>query len=320
MTPKKIIGLSLFFLGIFVMISFVSLLIGPAATSLEELWQHPFENLILQLRLKRILIASLVGAGLSVSGAVFQIILKNPLADPHIIGVSSAAALGATLATLLKLPFFWVPLFAFLGSLSAILLLLSVARFSKRESSLQLLLTGVLLSFLFSAAVTLMLSLFSPFEGAQIIFWLMGSLSSPHPWSLLIAVVVLLFVIIFILYQQSHSLNLLLLGEEGAQTLGISPKKVLYRLFISASLLTAISVSLSGAIGFVGLIVPHIVRFTVGSDHRLLLPIVSISGAIFLLISDTLIRLLSSHEVPIGVVTALLGAPAFFIILWRKSG
>lgn len=313
MTPKKIIILSLSLLGIFVIVSFISLLIGPASVSLE------FQDPILQLRFKRILIASLVGAGLSVSGAVFQIILKNPLADPHIIGVSSAAAFGATIATLLKLSFLWIPLFAFLGSLLTILILLMVMRFSKRGSSLHLLLTGVLLSFLFSAAVTLALSLFSPFEGAQILFWLMGSLSSPHPWLLLMAVFALLMTILLILYLQSHSLNVLLLGEEGAQTLGISPQKVVYHLFISASLLTAISVSLSGAIGFVGLIVPHLARFMFGSDHRLLLPIVSISGAIFLLVSDTVIRLVSSHEVPIGVVTALLGAPVFLVILWRRS-
>jgi len=320
MTPKKIILLSLFFLLVLVVVSLISLSLGPASLPLKELWQHPFENLILQLRFKRILIASMVGAGLSVSGAVFQVILKNPLADPHIIGVSSAAALGATVAMILKFPFFSIPLFAFLGSLLTIIVLLTAMRFSKREASLPLLLTGVLLSFLFSACVTLVLSLFSPFEGAQILFWIMGSLSSPHPWALLIAVFVLLLVILFILYKQSYSLNLLLLGEEGTQTLGVSPKKALYQLFILASLLTALSVSLSGAIGFVGLVIPHLVRFIVGGDHRLLLPIVSISGAIFLLISDTLIRLISSHEVPIGVVTAILGAPVFLVILWRRRG
>lgn len=318
MRPKKIIALSLLFFSILLLVALVSLSIGPVSLPFDELWK-PFENAIWQLRFKRILIASLVGAGLSLSGAVFQVILKNPLADPHIIGVSSAAAFGATLATALRLSFFWIPLFAFLGSLAAIAILLAAMRFSKREGSLQLLLTGVILSFLFSACVTLILSLFSPFEGARILFWLMGSLSSPHPWILLIAALSLVLVIFFIIYKQGYSLNLLLLGEEGAESLGIAPKKVFSQLFISAALLTAISVSLSGAIGFVGLVIPHLVRLLSGSDHRLLLPLAAIGGAIFLVISDTLIRLISSYEVPIGVVTAIIGAPFFLMILWRKK-
>ena len=313
--PKKIITLSLLFFSILFLVALVSLSIGPVSLPFDELLK-PFESAIWQLRFKRILIAIIVGSGLSLSGAVLQIILKNPLADTHIIGISSAAALGATFATALKLSFLWIPLFAFLGSLTAIAILLVAMQFSKRES--QLLLTGVILSFLFSASVTLILSLFSPFEGAQILFWLMGSLSSPHPWILLMAALSLALVIFFIIYRQSYSLNLLLIGEEGAEALGIAPKKVFSQLFISAALLTAISVSLSGAIGFVGLVIPHFIRLISGSDHRLLLPLAAIGGAIFLVISDTFIRLISSYEVPIGVVTAIMGAPVFLIILWGK--
>ncbi len=318
MRPKKIILLSLLFFSVLLLFALISLSTGPVSLPFDELWK-PFENAIWQLRFKRILIASLIGAGLSVSGAVFQVILKNPLADPHIIGVSSAAAFGATLAITLELSFLWIPLFAFLGSLLTIAILLGAMRFSKRESSLQLLLTGVILSFLFSASVTLMLSLFSPFEGASILFWLMGSLSSPHPWILLIAALFLVLVIFFIIYRQGYSLNLLLLGEEGAEILGISPKKVFSQLFILAALLTAISVSLGGAIGFVGLVIPHLIRLLSGSDHRLLLPLAAIGGAIFLVISDTLIRLISSYEIPIGVITAIVGAPVFLVVLWRKN-
>jgi iron complex transport system permease protein len=318
MRPKKIITLSFLFFFVLLLFALISLSTGPVSLPFDELWK-PFENAIWQLRFKRILIASLIGAGLSVSGAVFQVILKNPLADPHIIGVSSAAAFGATLAITLGLSFLWIPLFAFLGSLLTIAILLGAMRFSKRESSLQLLLTGVILSFLFSASVTLMLSLFSPFQGAAILFWLMGSLSSPHPSILLIAALSLVLVIFFIIYRQSYSLNLLLLGEEGAEILGISPKKVFSRLFISAALLTAISVSLGGAIGFVGLIIPHLVRLLSGSDHRLLIPLAAIGGAIFLVMSDTLIRLISSYEIPIGVITAIVGAPVFLMVLWRKT-
>lgn len=308
----------LLFLFFLVGISFISLSIGPTLIPLKDLFNASFETIVWELRFRRILLAILVGGGLALSGNIFQIILRNPLADPYVLGVSSAAACGATIAIFLKLSPLWMSLFSLGGALTIILILsLAPLRYSGASSHL-LLLTGVMLSFLFSSLVILFLSLAQPFEGAQLLFWLMGTLSQPISWEMLLLCAIAILLLGILAYRQSYSLNLLNLGDQEAQTLGLSVQTVKNRFFIMASLLTAICVSVSGTIGFVGLIIPHISRFLFGNDHRLMLPLSMLSGAIFLVISDTLIRYFSTQEIPIGVITAMLGAPCFLILLWKK--
>lgn len=320
MNPKtKTFLYSFLFLGLLGFCSFISLCIGPVSIPFKEFFNPSLKTIVWELRLHRILLAILVGGSLALSGNIFQIILRNPLADPYILGVSSAASFGATLAIILKLPFPAMPFLSLTIASFLILILHLAAKKHTGTSSHFLLLTGVLLSFLFSSLVVLCLSIAEPFEGAQLLFWLMGSLSQPLSKEiLLISSVILLFLWGFA-YTQSYSLNLLNLSDEDAQALGLSVVLAKKRFFLIASSMTALSVSLCGTIGFVGLIVPHFIRLVFGDDHRFTLPLSILCGGIFLIISDTLIRLTSTQEIPIGVITSLLGAPLFLILLWKKN-
>jgi iron complex transport system permease protein len=274
--------------------------------------------IILSVRFPRTLLAGLVGAGLSVSGAVFQALLRNPLADPYILGVSSGAAVGAILAMMTGLSAFsfGIPL---ASSLGALLTIIAVFYFGRQEGKLHpntLLLAGVIISSFLSALIMFFISISQREELRSIVFWLMGdfSLSSYEALWITLPYILLGF---FLLYLHSRQLNLILLGEENALQLGVNVERLKWISYFLASLTAAASVSMCGLIGFVGLIVPHSVRLLFGPDHRLLLPCSALLGASFLIASDTIARtLLGPVELPVGVVTAAFGGP-FFIYLLR---
>ena len=295
-----------------------SLSSGGGQFSLKQIFDLSLDPLILDLRLHRTLLAALVGGALTCSGITFQVLLKNPLADPYILGVSSAGALGITIAVLLKLSFWITPLFSLLGGGLVILIFTMLNETYQDFFSHRLLLLGVLLGFFFSSLVTLFLSLAAPFEGAELLYWLMGGVSREFSHSFIYLIGGLIFLTCLFLYQKSTLLNVLNFSDEEAHTLGVPIQPTKKYLLTLGSLLCAFSVSLSGTIGFVGLIVPHFVRSWFGYDHRLILPIGFLSGAIFVITADTCIRAFSSHEIPVGVVTALIGIPVFMFSLWRR--
>ena len=275
-------------------------------------------TIILSLRFPRALLAGLVGAGLSVSGAIFQALLRNPLADPYILGVSSGSAVGAIIAILMGIGSlsFGIPL---ASSLGALLTIMTVFYFGRQDGKIHpnaLLLAGVIISSFLSALIMFFISISQREELHTIIFWLMGDLSLSNYHAIRMVVPYILFGILF-LYFHGHQLNLILLGEENAIQLGVNVERLKLVSYLFASLVTAASVSVCGLIGFVGLIVPHSVRLLFGPDHRLLIPASALMGAAFLVASDTLARtLLAPIELPVGVITAAFGGP-FFIYLLR---
>jgi len=274
--------------------------------------------IILSLRVPRALLAGLVGAGLSVSGAIFQALLRNPLADPYILGVSSGAAVGAIIAILMGLSTLSIglPLASFIGALLTIFI---VFNFGKQDGKIHpntLLLAGVIIGSFLSALIMFFISISQKEELHTIIFWLMGDFSFSNPQAVYMISPYIFFGFIF-LYLRARQLNLILSGEESALQMGVDVERLKLISYLLASLITAASVSVCGLIGFVGLIVPHSVRLIFGPDHRLLLPSSALIGASFLIASDTFARtLLAPTELPVGVITAAFGGP-FFIYLLR---
>jgi iron complex transport system permease protein len=273
---------------------------------------------IMDVRLPRILTAVLVGAGLAMSGVVYQGILLNPLADPYTLGISSGAAFGASLALLLNLTMlglFSVPLFAFAGAVLTLFVVLYLSTFNGQMSANTLILSGVIVGAILSAGISFIKYLADE-QVAVIIFWLMGSFAS-RTWSDVILVAVAVSIGLFLSLFYARDLNIMSLGSRSSDSLGVETKRVRQVLLISASMVTALCVSVSGIIGFVGLIVPHLMRFLVGPDNRKLLPASVLAGASLLLLADTFTRAVLPAEVPIGVLTALLGGP-FFCVIFRK--
>ena len=274
--------------------------------------------IILSLRLPRALLAGLVGAGLSVSGAIFQALLRNPLADPYILGVSSGAAVGAIIAILMGLSSLSIglPLASFIGALLTILIVFNFGRQDGKIHPNTLLLAGVIIGSFLSAIIMFFISISQKEELHTIIFWLMGDFSFSNPQAVYMIFPYIFFGFIF-LYLRARQLNLILSGEESALQMGVDVERLKLISYLLASLITAASVSVCGLIGFVGLIVPHSVRLIFGPDHRLLLPSAALIGASFLIASDTFARtLLAPIELPVGVITAAFGGP-FFIYLLR---
>jgi iron complex transport system permease protein len=282
----------------------------------------PVERVILlEIRLPRVLLTGLVGMALAVSGVVFQALLRNPLAEPFVLGLSGGAAVGALLSIALGfsvLP--WVtPLAAFVGAVLTVLMVFAIAGARGRINTTTILLTGVIINAFFTSMIMLILTLSAEQKLHHMLFWLYGDLTSArfHEVLMLAPLAVLVLGIVFL---HARGLNLLVTGEETALQLGIPVEQYKWVLFGVTSLLIGAVVSVSGIIGFVGLIVPHLVRMALGPDHRLLLPLSALWGGIFLVLADTAARLvLAPSEVPVGVVTAALGAP-FFIILLRHRG
>jgi iron complex transport system permease protein len=282
---------------------------------------HTISVIVFQIRLPRIVLGFLVGASLAVAGAAFQGLLQNPLADPYTIGVSSGAALGAT-AALLLLPAagiaagYAVPLFGFAGAVAALLIVYQLGRVGGRLPVVTVLLAGVVVSSFFSALISLsMLAAGEQMRG--IFFWLAGGLGMKG-WSYAALILPYFLLGTGLLFYKSRDLNLILLGEEDALSLGVAVERTKKTVLLAASLVTAGAVSISGMIGFVGLIVPHAMRILVGPDHRLLLPASALGGGIFLVATDTLARsVFAPAEIPVGIVTAFLGAPFFMFLLRR---
>jgi len=279
--------------------------------------------IVWDLRLPRVLLAAIVGASLSMTGAVLQGLLRNPLADPFTIGVASGAATGATIALLLRIILGWyfpqqIPLFAFAGALLAIVFVYNLARIGGKVPVVTLLLAGVVVSAFLSSIISFLMVLAGE-DLKGIWFWLSGGLalrSWPYVW---LAAPYLLIGSVFLFFF-SRELNVLQLGEEAAQHLGIDIEKTKKILLAVSSLLTAIAVSVSGVIGFVGLIVPHAIRMFTGPDHRMLLPATAFCGAIFLVWVDVIARtVLAPRELPIGIITAFVGAPFFIWLLHKKK-
>jgi iron complex transport system permease protein len=298
-----------------------SCMIGSVGMSPRDLWQSGAGSLgasVLELRLHRALAAFATGAMLSLAGVMMQALLRNPLADPYVLGVSGGAAVGA-LAVMLFFGAAWmVDLAAFAGAIVVALLLYVLARRDLRGaiadgSNSLLLLTGVVVASGCGALVTLMLSMAPDGRLRSMVFWLIGDLSGsePRPVLWLVLVAALLFAL-----RGARSINLMALHADAAATLGVRVGALRKGLFLTAALLTAAAVSSAGSIGFVGLIVPHACRFALGPDHRLLLPAATLAGGLFLVLADTLARtVLSPQQLPVGVITALIGVPVFLVQL-----
>ncbi|HXX76496.1 MAG TPA: iron ABC transporter permease [Nitrospiraceae bacterium] len=281
--------------------------------------------IMVQIRLPRVLMGFLVGGSLAGIGVTLQALLRNPLADPYVLGVSSGAALGASAAMLLGIGTAFslvpaLPLFGFLGGLLSLVLIYRLAQSQGRLPVHSLLLAGVILNAILTALIMFITSIMDPNRSAGLMAWLMGSLTAPSYPAL--GVFVLYTVgVLAILMHKAQTLNVLTLGEEIARSLGIETEWVKKQLFLLTALLTGAVVSVSGMIGFVGMVIPHVVRMLIGSDHRLLLPGSALIGGMFLVVSDTIARtLLAPSEIPVGIVTALAGGPFFlYLLLCRKD-
>lgn len=287
--------------------------------SFEATWSDNQEAIVWNLRLPRVILAIIVGAMLAVAGVAYQGVLRNPLADPYILGVSSGAALGAAIMFVLfpntgALGQLTLPLFAFAGGLVALGMVLLLSQNKGERQRETLILSGVVVQSLMGALLSFLIAI-SGDQMQQIIFWMMGSLANRDWFDVLVILPYFLGGSIY-LYKQYRELNILALGERAAAHLGMNVERKKITILIVASLLATAAVSVVGIIGFVGLVIPHIMRLLVGPDHRLLFPTSILAGAIFLLWSDTLARtLLPAREIPIGVITAFIGAPFFAYLL-----
>ena len=278
-------------------------------------------TVVADVRMPRILASVLVGGLLGVSGAVFQAVLLNPLADSYTLGISTGAAFGASLVIVLQIfgltlpPGVTIPIFAFAGAVGTLAVVLFLAAGDRRLSSTSLILAGVIVAAILSAAIGF-LKFLADEQVGLIIFWLMGSLAGAS-WAniFLLAPAALLGTLTAVFY--SRDLNIMATGDRAATSLGVNTVRLRLILLAVCSLMTALAVSVSGIIGFVGLIVPHMLRHLVGPDNRLLIPLAFFAGGLLLLVADTLTRAVLPVEVPIGVLTALLGGP-FFCILFKK--
>ncbi len=282
--------------------------------------------IVWQVRLPRILLAFLVGGSLAGVGVALQALLRNPLAEPFVLGISSGAAFGATLAMLLGvgntfLGVSTLPLWAFAGGLLAIMVVYRISVAYRMLSVHTLLLAGVILNALFSALIMFAISIADPTQAFKMMLWLMGTLSVPEFWTLL-TLLVYLACGFLILFWLARPLNILTLGDESARSLGVEVDRIKKLVFVTSALVTGAVVSIAGLIGFVGMVVPHAVRMIVGADHRLLLPVAALAGGAFLTVADTVARTaLAPTELPVGVVTALIGGPFFiYLLVQRRAG
>jgi iron complex transport system permease protein len=302
---------------------------GPVRISLGRAldWSVPANPdfvILFDTRLPRVLLGAVVGGALAVSGAALQGLLRNPLAEPHILGISGGAALGGIVAIILagQQPLAAIsaaPIGSFLGALGTMLLIYRLALVDGRLQPYTLLLTGVVVNAFAGALIMFVNSLADFYQAHGILFWLMGSLAT-QSYRLVAVIAAYALAAALWLTWQARYMNVLALGEEAALQLGVDVERTRRTIFVASSMLVGAVVSVSGMIGFVGLIVPHLLRLLVGADHRLLLPASFLAGGIFLVWADTFARtVLGATEIPVGVVTALCGAP-FFIFLLKQTG
>jgi iron complex transport system permease protein len=333
LTPRRIAAICALLGAILLVVLVVSLRVGAYPIGFTDIamtlfrgairhWSSiptEYANVIFEIRLPRIALGILVGAALSVSGASFQALLRNPLADPYVLGVSSGAALGAILALV------WLPRFpwamqglAFLGALATIAAVYFLGRRKGQLDSTTLLLAGIVSASFLSAIIMFLMTTVSGRDLRGMAFWLMGDLATPPA----VALGFLFFVLLIgigAIYTTSSDLNLILTGEQEAHHLGVNVPRVKLVVYVSASLLTGLAVSVSGAIGYVGLLIPHVMRMLFGSDYRVLIPASAIGGAIAVALADTLARTaVAPTELPVGAVTAAIGAPVFIYLLRRR--
>lgn len=317
----------------------ISLSIGSASLPLGEVWgillgMLPWRDaaagewdassvaIVTQVRLSRVLLAVLVGACLSLAGAGFQGVLRNPLADPFTLGVASGCSVGAAFLILFgyqSVVGIWtIPIVAFVTGMVTLVIVFTLARARGAMNVETLILSGVIVQAFLGAFVSFMVSLSAGVVN-EIMFWLMGSLSS-RGWEHVQIVLPFLIVGLPILIRYAQPLNLFIFGERHAAHMGIHVERTKLIVLLTSTLLTAVAVSVTGVVGFVGLVVPHLIRLLVGPDYRLIIPLSAIGGSIYLLWADTLARTaLSPKEIPLGVVTALIGAPFFAYLLYRRK-
>ncbi|HET8580550.1 MAG TPA: iron ABC transporter permease [Nitrospiraceae bacterium] len=285
----------------------------------------PAGIILLQVRLPRVLLGFMVGSSLAAVGVGLQALLRNPLADPYVLGISSGAALGAAVAMLLGigttvLALSAISLCAFLGGLLSLVVVYRIALSYGHLPVHTLLLAGVILNAIFSALIMFVTATMNPNRSFGMMSWLMGTMTAPD-YPALTSLALYLLVGGLILVWQARPLNILTLGEESARSLGVEVERVKKTVFFTSALLTGAVVSVSGLIGFVGMVIPHAVRMVIGPDHRLLLPASALVGGMFLLAADTVARtLLAPAEIPVGVVTALAGGPFFIYLLTSRKG
>ena len=299
-----------------------SLLVGSAEHATRDCLAGVSCDIVLQIRLPRAVLAALVGAGLATAGALLQALLQNPLADPFVLGISGGAALGGVVALAFGLGVgvgsLSVPLVAFLGALVATALLWAIAGAGGRAPAHSLLLTGVVFNAFASSVIIFVTTATDLSRVAGVFLWLIGSIRLVDPW-LIGAVAAFLSLGLGIGVYHAYALNLLAQGEETASHLGVDVPPVRRRILLGTALMIGAAVAVSGLIGFVGLIVPHLLRLVIGSDHRVLVPASALFGAAFLVVADAFARtLLAPMELPVGALTSLVGGPLFLVLLRRE--
>ena len=296
----------------------LSILVAKAANQqVNSIWPEAYYIILFEIRLPRILLAMIVGLALAVSGASLQAVFRNPLVDTYILGISSGAAFGAAI-TLAFLPEIAVQPVAFFFGLLAVMLAYSMARIRGEVSTVSLILAGIIVTAFFSAMVSLVKFLVTdPHQLAGIVYWLMGSLSLAS-WKHIAQVSPLIAGGSIFLFLMRWRLNILSMGEE-AKLLGVDVDRDRFLVITATAVITAAAVSVTGIIGWIGLIIPHIIRMAVGADNKVVIPLSMSVGAAFLLLADDLARALTTYEIPVGIITTLGGAP-FFIYLLRKTG
>ncbi|MDD2569292.1 MAG: iron ABC transporter permease [Clostridia bacterium] len=286
---------------------------------IEKTWDPTLETVIFNVRLPRIIAAILVGASLSTAGAAYQGMFKNPLVSPDILGASAGAGFGAALAIFCSLNVFAIQALSFCMGILAVSFTYMVSCKVRHDPLLALVLSGILTSSLFAAATSLLKYVADPYDKLPAItFWLMGSLASMTVHDIKIAVIPI-FLGSIVLYLVRWKINVLALGEEEARALGLNTNRLKILVIFCATLITAASVSISGTIGWVGLLVPHIARMLVGPNYKILLPTSFLIGSIYLLLVDDIARNIAAIEVPLGILTALIGAPFFIYLFSRRK-
>jgi len=319
--------------ALLVLVMLLCALVGSQAVSLKAVVStpagaaapNPDYEIFVHVRIPRIILAALVGAALACAGVVFQALLRNPLADPYILGISSGAGLGAMLAVLGGLGWtLWgrspIALFAFVGALGTVWLVWGIGRLTGRHHVTGLLLAGVVVNAFLSAMILFLTSIARSQQFYATIFWLMGNLSEEDFLVLWVSGGGILAGIVGLFFL-GPQLNIISVGYHDARSVGVAVEKVEFAAFAMAAFITAVAVSLSGLIGFVGLIIPHAVRIVFGPDHRQLLPLSGLAGAMFLVVADTIARtIVAPAQLPVGVITALLGGPFFLWLLLGRRG
>ncbi|WP_067019520.1 FecCD family ABC transporter permease [Marinomonas spartinae] len=300
----------------------ISLAVGEVSW-LTPHWSMGRENIVWAVRLPRTILAAIVGASLAMVGASLQSVTRNPLADPHLLGVSSGAALGAIIALLhtgMILGSVTVPVFAFLGALLAMGLVLLVANFSAADSAGRLILAGVAVAFVLTAFGNLFIFMGDHRASHTVIFWMLGGLGLAQWGQLWFPFLTLIFCSAYLIYK-ARFLNAMMLGDETASTLGVPVQRFRLLVIVVCALLTGAAVAFSGVIGFVGLMVPHIVRLLVGGDYRKVLPLSALLGAVFLVSADIVARVIMPPEdMPIGILTGLVGGLGFIFLMRHRRG